>query len=177
MTTAVEGEQFGGSFTIEGTASDDESVEKVEYRIDAGAWEEANGTDSWNVELDTTTLSSATHTLEVRSFDGVKYSLLVDAVFEVDQPPAAAVDVPAEDQIMNGTVTFSGTASDDGSVDGVEWSIDNDTWYSATGTTAWSVELDTISLAFGNHTLEVRSSDGEQTSEPVQVALADRSRM
>jgi hypothetical protein len=121
ITTPVDGEQFGGTVSLEGTATDDESVESVEYRVDGGAWTEVEGTDSWSLELNTTSLSSSTHRLEVRSFDGEEYSTMVDAVFEVDQAPDVVIAAPTEGEVVNGTVSIFGTASDDNSVEGVEW--------------------------------------------------------
>jgi hypothetical protein len=171
ITTPADGEQYGGTLTLEGTASDDEALESVEFRIDGGDWQTVTGTDSWSFELDTTTLASTTHHLEVRSYDGEKYSTLADLVFEVDQAPTATITIPATGQVVNGVVEFSGTATDDNAVDSVEFRIDGDTWYPATGTDAWTVELDTTMFTHGEHTLEIRCSDGERECLPIEVAF------
>ena len=46
-----------GSIIISGTATDpndEETLDLVEVRIDAGSWEEAEGTTDWEFGLDTT---------------------------------------------------------------------------------------------------------------------------
>ncbi len=85
-------EKVGGKTKIKGTASDDTSVEKVEVRIDGGAWMEADGTTSWTYELDTKKMVEGNHTVEVRSWDGEKYSDVQEVTFEVDQSVAKEED-------------------------------------------------------------------------------------
>ena len=169
VTLPVAGAQYGGLLKVEGTASDDTAVERVEVRVDTGDWVTVDGTAQWSHEVDTSELTSTTHLVEVRSFDGERYSTVVRVVFEVDQPPAVAVTVPEEGQTFNGTARFNGTASDDISVDHVECRLDGEEWSVAFGSTAWSVELGTTVLTAGRHTFEARSSDGEQTSGIVKV--------
>jgi hypothetical protein len=67
ITTPQADEKHGGTLRIQGTASDDVSLEKVEVRIDGGAWMTADGTTSWSYQVDTTKISEANHTVEVRS--------------------------------------------------------------------------------------------------------------
>ena len=88
ITKPLAAEKVGGKVKIEGTASDDTSVERVEVRIDGGAWETASGTTIWKFEIDTTTLADGNHTVEVRSYDGQKYSDVQEVTFEVDQSVA-----------------------------------------------------------------------------------------
>jgi hypothetical protein len=85
ITTPQADEKHGGTLRIQGTASDDASLEKVEVRIDGGAWMTADGTTSWSYQVDTTKISEANHTVEVRSFDGQKYSEIQSVTFAVDQ--------------------------------------------------------------------------------------------
>lgn len=55
-----------GPLTVEGTASDDQSLEKVEVRVDGGVWRRATGTTSWTVDV---VLDSGEHTLHARAVD------------------------------------------------------------------------------------------------------------
>ncbi|MCK4971160.1 MAG: hypothetical protein KAS77_11545, partial [Thermoplasmata archaeon] len=171
LVTDVAGEQFGGLMEVAGIADDDTGVECVEYRVDGGAWEEATGTDTWSIELDTTAMTSGIHQLEVRAFDGEDHSILVDAIFEVDQPPTVLITAPTAAERVGGTVQIKGSTSDDNEVVAVEWRIDGGSWLGATGTTAWEVELDTTILTSGAHTIEVRASDGEREGEPTSVSI------
>ncbi|MCD6331309.1 MAG: PKD domain-containing protein [Thermoplasmata archaeon] len=63
--------------TIQGNAWDEdgnESLVKVEIRIDGGEWKEATGIINWTYALDTTKLSNGTHIIEARAYDGMAYS-------------------------------------------------------------------------------------------------------
>ena len=171
VTVPISGKQYNGTFEASGTSSDDKSVSKVEVRLDGGAWTAVAGTTAWTYSIDTTTLTSGTHELDVRSYDGSKYSLPQKIVFEVDQPPTVVVTVPTAGQKVNGTVTLSGTAADDGTVDLVEYSIDGGAWTVATGKAAWTAQLDTKTLTSGAHTLKVRSFDGEFYSSEQSVTF------
>ncbi len=94
ITAPEEAEVLGGKIKIKGTASDDTSITKVEVRIDGGAWFEADGTTSWSYEINTNKMEEGNHTVEVRSFDGEKYSDPVAVTFEVDHDKATKEDEP-----------------------------------------------------------------------------------
>ena len=171
ITAPVAGEQYSGILAVTGTASDDTLVEGVEVRIDGAAWTAVTGTTAWSYQLNTTQLSSGTHMLEVRAYDGNKHSPVVSVVFEVDQPPTVAITSPAPDTRTGGTLSVAGTAADDNAVDRVEYRVDAGAWDPATGTTAWTAEVAVATLTSGVHTLEVRSSDGERTSQTASLTF------
>ena len=85
---------MGGKIKIKGTSSDDTDAVKVEVRIDGGAWMEADGTSSWSYEVDTDKMEEGNHTVEVRSFDGEKYSDPEAVTFEVDHEKAKKEEEP-----------------------------------------------------------------------------------
>jgi len=64
------------TITIKGKAWDEdgnESIVKVEIRIDGGKWNDAIGTTSWKYILNTTLLNNGMHVIEARSDDGFDY--------------------------------------------------------------------------------------------------------
>jgi len=67
-------EVVSGAITISGTASDDVSVEKVQVKVDSGAWMDATGTTSWTYALNTLMLSDGLHIIQARAYDGSLYS-------------------------------------------------------------------------------------------------------
>jgi nuclear transport factor 2 (NTF2) superfamily protein len=164
ITTPVDGEQFSGVLMIEGTSSDDHDVVSVEYRIDGGVWKEVVGNATWTLELDTSTLDSGTHQLEVRAFDGEEWSTVTKAVFESDQPPEVEMTTQIGNLSLHGIWAFVGIASDDNEVDRVEFSVDDGSWFRAAGTSEWSFELDTSMFTSSDHVLKIRASDGERFS-------------
>jgi len=163
ITFPVEGQQYSGTLMMEGSAGDDEAVESVEYRIDGGAWNEVEGTATWSLELDTMELSTGTHQVVVRAYDGEEWSILDKVVFEVDQPPEISLTTPITGS-LDGLWTFIGNALDDNEVDKVEYQVDDGGWFTATGKDEWSFELDTTMFTSDDHVLWVRASDGERFS-------------
>ena len=88
ITAPVASQKYGGTLKVRGTAADDERVDKVELRLDGGAWMTVSGTTGWSYDLDTKPLAAGNHTLEVRSHDGQKYSTVASVGFVVDQTVA-----------------------------------------------------------------------------------------
>jgi hypothetical protein len=91
---------------------------------------------------------------------------------EPNIPPICVVSSPSDNDIISGTISITGTASDsDGNVLSVEVEIDSGSWNPATGTTSWSYSLDTTTLSDGDHTIFARSYDGENYSTIVSVIV------
>ena len=77
----------GETILIEGHAwSQESTIERVEYRVDAGPWTEATYNDSidaleplttieWMVAIDPSSLTAGNHTIEVRAVGGESHSL------------------------------------------------------------------------------------------------------
>ena len=72
-----EGNVVNGTVSVEGTANDtDDSIKKVEVRIDDGGWNMATGTSSWNYPWHTVLLEmdEGLHRIQARSYNGVSYA-------------------------------------------------------------------------------------------------------
>ena len=74
MTQPVDGSFASGSFKVEGVASDDRDVQRVDVRVGDGTWEEADGTGEWSLVVETGELEEGWLTIEARAFDGDLYS-------------------------------------------------------------------------------------------------------
>jgi len=71
---------ISGVVTIQGKARDvdgNETIQKVEIRIDGGSWIIASGTNSWSYSWDTTKVANGLHKIEARCYDGQDYSNIV----------------------------------------------------------------------------------------------------
>src|SRR4029078_2240855 len=60
---------IGGLLAISGTAADNFSVQKVEVRLDNGAWLQANGATTWNYSLNTSNFLNGSRTISARATD------------------------------------------------------------------------------------------------------------
>jgi len=73
-------------FIIKGNAWDkdgNDSLVKVEIRIDGMEWKIANGTINWEYSIDTTKLSNGLHIIEARAYDGMAYSQIAKITINV----------------------------------------------------------------------------------------------
>jgi fibronectin type 3 domain-containing protein len=74
-----------GKFEILGTSSDPEnSVHRVEIKIDGDNWVRVSGTTSWSHEWDTTSVPNGLHKITARAYDGQKYSPEINVTILVD---------------------------------------------------------------------------------------------
>ncbi|MCD6171770.1 MAG: hypothetical protein J7J36_05100, partial [Thermoplasmata archaeon] len=86
ITEPENGSIVNGSIIIKGKASDidgNDTITKVEIRIDNNGWHVANGTNSWNYSINTKELKNGKHVVESRSYDGHDYSNVASIHIEV----------------------------------------------------------------------------------------------
>lgn len=93
-------------------------------------------------------------------------------VVDPNVPPTVEITSPTEGETLTGNATVEGVASDpEGNLQGVEVRIDDGAWRTATGTTDWSYRLDTSTVSNGQHVIQARSFDDENTSEVAEVPV------
>jgi len=185
ITAPANNARVAGTVTVQGTASDNVEVAKVEVRIDGGSWNDATGTDTWSWNWDTTAVSDGTHTIEAQATDKAgNTSTIASVTVTVDNTdPTVTITSPANNATVAGTVTIEGTASDpnSGTVATVEVRIEDSSgsavvnWTAASGTANWSYDWDTSGAADGDYTIKVRATDGvgNQGETSISVTLAN----
>ncbi len=176
-----DGSIVSGVVTIQGKAWDvdgNETIQKVEIKIDNGEWKEASGTISWSYSWDTTKVANGLHKIETRCYDGVDYSSIVSINITVNNvantPPVVSIDYPSNGSTVSGEIIIKGKAWDkDGneSIAKVEIRIDGGEWQNATGILNWAYKLDTKKLKNGMHTIEVRAYDGINYSNIIKINI------
>ena len=91
-TVAISGPSDGatvtGTIAITGTSADAGGVASVQVKIDAGSYRNASGTTAWSYSLDTTALSSGTHTITARAVDAAGNSATASEIVSVQNLPA-----------------------------------------------------------------------------------------
>ncbi|MCD6512324.1 MAG: right-handed parallel beta-helix repeat-containing protein, partial [Thermoplasmata archaeon] len=177
ITSPSNGATVSGTVTIQGTAGDsDGTVQKVEVKIDNGAWTQATGTTEWSYSLNTTVLSNGEHTIYARSFDGADYSSSASITINIfnNHKPVIVIVSPENGSIVKGTIVVNGTASDEDGNDTitkVEIRIDNGTWNVANGTISWNYTINTKELKNGMHVIGARAYDGHDYSNIVSIQI------
>ena len=79
ITEPENGSTVNGSIVIKGMAWDidgNETLQKVEIKIDDGEWKNATGTLNWAYTLDTKKLDNGNHTIYARAYDGHDYNIV-----------------------------------------------------------------------------------------------------
>ena len=172
ITEPMNGTVVSGGIIIQGRAWDideNETIQKVEIRIDGGEWKEAEGTTSWNYSWNTTKVENGEHTIEARAYDGIDYSNIAKITVNVqnveNNPPEIKITEPENGSVVKGNIVIKGKAWDeDGTVIKVELRIDDGAWINMTGIANWTYALDTTKLSNGMHKIETRCYDGTDYS-------------
>jgi hypothetical protein len=95
IVSPLPGEEIAGEYLIQGTASDpDGTVQYVRVKIDAGAWNLATGTNSWNYSWNTTFHTNGPHLIYARSFDGTVFSNVTSVGITVNNTGGTANEPP-----------------------------------------------------------------------------------
>jgi len=82
-------------FQVEGTATDNSAVARVEVSVDGGKWVLANGTDKWSVTVSVP--KDGFHNISARAFDALNNSATAQVTVEVDAtPPELKLDTPSD---------------------------------------------------------------------------------
>jgi hypothetical protein len=158
--------------TISGTASDNETVSRVEWSISGGASGTASGTTSWSASID---LSEGENVVTVTAVDGAGNEATAQITITLDSgAPTVTITGPAGDTLTgSATVDVAGTASDEGTVETVTWSTDQGQSGTASGTTSWTI--DDLPLGSGENVITVTATDevGNSGTATLTVTLDD----
>ena len=100
-------------------------------------------------------------------------SFLVSAFLEGLKEPVITVEItfPTEHSVVDGIITISGTATSDGTIQGVYVMIGSGSWVPASGTGSWSYNWNTTNLTDGNHIISARSYDGSDYSSTEEIIV------
>ena len=90
-----------------------------------------------------------------------------------DDPPIVALDQDSGYFVFEDRLELSGMADDDGTVESVEWRLDDNPWRPARGTVRWQVSLSADETIPGHHLLQVRARDnlGQATAGFARAVL------
>jgi len=174
IASPTSGATITGLTNIQGAATDNDGVSKVEVSVDGGTSTLASLTgtsttnQSWNYLWDTTRLSNATHTVTVKVTDLTGNTGTASATYTVNNaapvtdttPPTLTFYGPTAVIPLSDVATFTGSASDNVAVAKVEYKVDNAAaWNLASGTSSWSFNIDTTLLSNAAHTIYTRATD------------------
>ncbi|RPJ06426.1 MAG: hypothetical protein EHM28_10105, partial [Spirochaetaceae bacterium] len=121
ITSPVNNQRVGGSvLNIVGTCIDDDSVAKVEIKIDEADFVSAQGTDFWSYSFSTEKMPDGPHTITVRGIDvNSVEGQPAQRVFQIDtQKPAVTITSAQSGVLFSGSRELSGYVKDLNGIDG-----------------------------------------------------------
>ncbi|MGY6276160.1 Ig-like domain-containing protein [Methylomonas sp. MgM2] len=152
---------INGTITLSAVATDNVGVAKVEFYVD-NILKGSVLYSPYRIQLASNTLTNGIHTLIAKAYDAAGNVGTSKAVtFTVDNTivDTVAPVISVSETGSSGTIAFNASATDNVGVTKVEFYVDN-SLKGTDVTTPYSMELDSKSLADGNHTLLGKAYDG-----------------
>jgi hypothetical protein len=85
--------------------------------------------------------------------------------------PSVAITSPSNGATVSGTVSVTGTASDNAGISKVEIAIDSGAFSPANGTSSWSFSLNTTNLSNGTHTISAKATDTSANTKTTSISV------
>src|SRR5579872_1736279 len=178
ITAPAPGATVSGTIAVTASASDNTSVAGVQFLLDGSQLGVEDATAPYGVSWATTTAANGSHTLTARARDSAGNTTtsapVTVTVFNDTTPPAVSITAPAAGATVIGTTAVTATASDNGTVAGVQFLLDGASLGSEVTAAPYSVSWTTTTGANGSHTLTARARDGAgntTTSAAVTVTV------
>lgn len=188
ISAPTAGATLAGSVYVSGSAADNVQVASVQVSVDGGAYRPAAGATSWSFALDSGAYSDGAHTFTAKATDSSgKTATTSESVTFANAPvappppppppaadttpPSVAVLGPVPGATVGGTVTITGSASDNSALAKVELKVDSGAYQLAQGTNAWTFAFATTAYADGAHTLTARATDGAGNAATSSISV------
>src|SRR5207248_2460752 len=155
MTSPNSGTAVTGTISVSANASDNVGVVGVQFRLDGANLGAEDTAAPYSIPWNTTTASNASHTLTgvARGAAGntTTAAAVTVTVSNDTTPPTASITAPANSATVTGTATVSASASDNGTVAGVQFRLDGANLGAEDTTAPYSVSWDTKTASNGSH--------------------------
>ncbi|MFA5771986.1 MAG: Ig-like domain-containing protein [Thermoplasmata archaeon] len=167
ITSHANNSNVVGLILINGTVNDTDAdtIQRVEFKIDNNSWANISFSQGrWNYTWNTTNLSSGTHAVYVKAYDGtydsVMYSINVNVLTHA---PVINITYPQANANVVGTILINGTVNDTvpDTVQTLVLKIDNNSWANISFSQGkWNYTWNTSGASNGTHTIYVKAYDG-----------------
>ena len=149
IASPLTGDWASERITVKGTVSDVNGVDALEYSVgDTGAYTRIETVKidagfSFEAPIDITGLPDGDTSLAVRARDAAgRESILITRFMKDTKPPVMQAVTPPEGDSVNGRISLTVSATDEGRIDLVEFSEDGQGFAPVAGFGAYSVVLD-----------------------------------
>jgi hypothetical protein len=169
---------LSGTQTVSANATDNVAVASVQFLLDNAPFGSPLTTAPYSVQWDTTTATQTTHSWSATAVDTSNNQATATAInVTVDNtPPQVSVSAPLNGANVTGSTTVSATATDNISLAGVQFLLDNANLGAEIKVSPYSMSWDTSTVANGSHTLSARARDAAgltASSQTIAVNVAN----
>ncbi len=179
ITSPSNGSTVSGSVTVNATASDDDSVTKVEFYVN-GALKSTDTTSPYSVNWDTSSEYNGQYSIVAKAYDPAgntaesSVQLNVTGGATDTTAPIVNITAPSNGSTVSETVTISASATDVGTgVVKVEFYL-NTTKIGEDTTAPYEISWDSSSVADGSYTIKAKAIDGasnEATDDDTSITV------
>ncbi|HEX6488994.1 MAG TPA: Ig-like domain-containing protein [Candidatus Dormibacteraeota bacterium] len=174
ISSPTAGASVAGSVSVSGTAASASGISAVQVELDSNGWVNASGSTNWSATVDVSAATDGTHTLSAKATDAYGRSTTTSESVTVANPLHITITNPAAGSTDSGYLTVTGTADGPASINDVAVQVDQCGCIVATGTSSWSVQIDTSQYTYAAHTITatVYDSAGHSATASVSVTFA-----
>jgi thermitase len=167
------GATVAGTLSVEGSATDNVGVTKIELDVDGAAVATAASSPfsfSWN----SATTSNGSHSISVKAYDAannVGSASVTVSVSNATPSPVVSIATPLPGASVSGTVSVDGTASDTVGVTKIELDVDGAAVATATSS-PFSFSWNSAGQTDGSHTLALKAFDAANNVGSAAVTVS-----
>jgi peptidoglycan/xylan/chitin deacetylase (PgdA/CDA1 family) len=179
LTAPVNGSTVSGTQAVTATASDAVGVSGVQFKVDGNNLGTEDTVAPYTVNLDSKTLANGSHTVSATARNAANLTATATAAVTVNNivtppaptPPTVTLTAPANNATVSGTQAITASANDAVSVSGVQFKVDGTNFGSEDTSAPYSTNLDTTTLANGNHTISAVARNNSNLTATATVTV------
>jgi subtilase family serine protease len=171
----------GNSVEVSATATDNDGVASVQFKLDGVDLGLADTTAPYSVTWDSTTSTNGSHTLTATALDtlgNVATSITVNVMVDNNaSAPLVGITAPLTGSTVTGSsVAVAATATDSDGIAGVQFKLDGINLGAEDSATPYEILWDSSTVSNGSHILTATARDSAgntTTSNPITVTVSN----
>lgn len=172
FTEPANNKQFNTTLTVRANATDNVGVAGVKLLVDGTMSGTEDTSLPYEFVIDAASLANGDHTIKLEARDAAGNKGNATLTVRVDKiAPTIAIPVPTAGQVLTGTSTVQGTASDANGVAGVQFQVDGVNSGAEDTVAPYSFSFNSTTVSNGNHTLKLIARDNAGNTASATVSI------
>ncbi len=176
ISSPSSGQIVTGAVSVQGTATDNAGVAKIELDVDGVAMATAAGSSSFTFGWNSSSMPNGSHTLTVKAYDANNNMGSASVTVQVSNstadtiPPVVTIQAPLSGASVSGSVSVQAAATDNVGVTKIELDVDGVPVTTA-NTTSLSFNWNSTTSTNASHTLTVKAYDAANNAGSASVIV------